>query len=92
MGNVQGSLLAAPGSQKGLGIVNLKASGSVTETGRDMDTASQRSSVATATSLASSSTSALFPQGKGLAAGSSWQPVPLLPDGTLEALSEVMRL
>lgn len=44
-----------------------------------------------ATSDQDSAFSLLYPQGKGLAAGASWQPVPLLPEGTLDILAQVMR-
>ncbi|UZJ53864.1 hypothetical protein CBS101457_003184 [Exobasidium rhododendri] len=33
----------------------------------------------------------LYPQGKGLTAGSYWQPVPLLPEDTLEEIQALMR-
>lgn len=40
---------------------------------------------------AASRTSSLFPQGKGLAAGAYWNPVPLLPDGMLDKINTLMR-
>lgn len=52
---------------------------------------SSASGASTSHSRASSSASLLFPQGKGLAAGAAWQPVPLLADGTLDVLAAVMR-
>lgn len=39
----------------------------------------------------SSNNSQLYPQGKGLAAGSFWQPVPILPEETLDEIQALMK-
>jgi len=44
-----------------------------------------------ANSDTSSKCSSLYPQGKGFAAGASWQPVPILPEGLLEEISEKLK-
>ncbi|CEH14545.1 PROTEIN F40G9.17 [Ceraceosorus bombacis] len=51
---------------------------------------SQASSARTGVSV-SSRTSSLFAQGKGVSAGAFWQPVPILPEGTLEKVDELAR-
>ena len=76
------SLLGA----RGPGAVAGSAPGSPAMTASASSETSSRASQASG-----SQTSHLYPQGKGLAAGAYWQPVPLLPEETLEEIQAVMR-
>lgn len=57
----------------------------------DEDRKSTTTSSSLASGLSASSTSSLYPLGRGFAAGAYWQPVPLLPDGMLENIDDVMQ-
>jgi hypothetical protein len=81
----RGSSLLDDGGLDGRGRRNSKTSLSSESSSR---CSSSRLSQVSGTS---SNASQLYPQGKGLAAGSYWQPVPILPEDTLDEIEELMK-
>ncbi|PWN49709.1 hypothetical protein IE53DRAFT_369537 [Violaceomyces palustris] len=57
----------------------------------DFDDQGSVSEASARTGASNTSRSSLFPTGKGFAAGASWSPVPVLPDGLLDKIDELMR-
>ncbi|PWZ02666.1 hypothetical protein BCV70DRAFT_196909 [Testicularia cyperi] len=64
---------------------------SATNSDGDNDSASVSGASSLTDASGVSRASSLFPQGKGFAAGGYWSPVPLLADGMLEKVDQLMR-
>lgn len=67
------------------------ASGSEGGDNASDDGAGSVSGASSRTGASAASRSSLFPDGHGFAAGASWQPVPVLPEGLLEGIDKLMR-
>ena len=87
------ALVVTPGDAFGFGRGHFTGTGTPSlRSEAGSDSSRPGSPVSDAGSVSSTtSRSSLFPTGRGLAAGASWSPVPLLPDGLLETISETMR-